>query len=177
MPKIRAVIFDCYSTIIDIKTDEHKENIYRYLPAYLQYYGMKIDSASLKLSLDQERERCLRATSESYPEAGLEVIFRNILNFQGQGSPFLAESCCKLFRVISREKPQLFSDSLPVLNELKKRLPAGSCFRRSEGFLYVKKAICWDLPPIFVMLLCQPTSVSGSLTPAFSRMALSRDRW
>ncbi|MDH5695211.1 MAG: HAD family hydrolase [Dehalococcoidia bacterium] len=120
MPKIRAVIFDCYSTLIDIKTNEEKEEVYNYLSLYLQYYGAKLDAGKLKSALNLEKGQYLRSKKERYPEIDLEIVFRNILSKEGLGNPFLAESCCKLLRVLSRERFQLFSDSLPVLEEMKK---------------------------------------------------------
>jgi len=120
MSKIRAVIFDCYSTLIDIKTNEKKEEGFHYLSLYLQYYGANFDAERLKSALHSEKERYLQTSAERYPEVDLEIVFRNILNNQGLDNPFLAESSCKLFRVLSRERFQLFPDSLPVLEEIKK---------------------------------------------------------
>ena len=54
MSKIRAVIFDCYSTLVDIKTDELKEEVLYYLSLYLQYYGARIDVRKLKSALDDK---------------------------------------------------------------------------------------------------------------------------
>ena len=120
MPKIRAVIFDCYSTLIDIKTDEAKEEIFRYLPLYLQYYGANISGADLKAAIAREKERYLQTKTERYPEVNLEIVFKRILEKEGLDNPFLAESCCKLFRLLSRERFQLFPDTLPVLSEMKR---------------------------------------------------------
>jgi len=112
MSKIRAVVFDCYSTLIDIKTNEQKNEIFHYLSLYLQYYGAKVDAAKLKSALDLERDRFMQSKAEQYPEIDLEVAFNNILREEGLGNPFLAESCCKLFRVLSRERFQLFPSVL-----------------------------------------------------------------
>jgi len=118
MSGIRAVIFDCYSTLVDIKTDESKPQIYRYLSLYLQYYGAQIEERTLKTMLKREKERYIRRKNERYPEVDLEVVFNNIVKKEGLNNPFLAESCCKLFRLLSRERFQLFPDSLPVLEEI-----------------------------------------------------------
>ena len=120
MPKLRAIIFDCYSTLVDIRTNEQKKEIFDYLSLYLQYYGVKIDTAKLKSGLDLEKEQYLSSVNERYPEIDLEIIFSNILKKNGLNNSFLTESCCKLFRVLSRERFQLFPDSLPVLEEMKK---------------------------------------------------------
>lgn len=111
MSEIRAVIFDCYSTLIDIKTDEQKDDIFNYLALYLQYYGAKIDAGHLRADIDLKREQHLKSKDEPYPEVDLEIIFKEILKEKGLNSPFLAESCCKLFRLLSRERFQLFPDS------------------------------------------------------------------
>jgi len=120
MSGIRAVVFDCYSTLIDIKTDEHKEEIYRYLSLYLQYYGVKMEARKLKLALELEKKHYLQSAKERYPEIDLEILFSNILKKEKLSNPFLTESCCRLFRALSRERLQLFPDSLPVLEEMKK---------------------------------------------------------
>ena len=120
MSKIRAVIFDCYSTLIDIKTNEQKDDILNYLALYLQYYGAKTDAGQLRADIELKREQYLKSKDEPYPEVDLEIIFGEILNEKGLSSPFLAESCCKLFRLLSRERFQLFPDSLPVLKDMRK---------------------------------------------------------
>jgi len=120
MPKIKAIIFDCYSTLIDIKTNEQKKEIFHYLSLYLQYYGVAINAGGLKSALDLERQQYLQHNEEPYPEIDIEIVFKNILKKQGLDNPFLVESCCKLFRVFSRERFQLFPDSLPVLEEMEK---------------------------------------------------------
>ena len=120
MPRIRAVIFDYYNTLIDIKTDEEKAEVFRYLSLYLQYYGVHLNEQSLRAALDHERKLYLKTKDEAYPEIDLEVVFSNILKKEGICSPFAAESCCKLFRLLSRERFQLFPDSIPVLKEIRK---------------------------------------------------------
>ena len=120
MPRIRAVIFDCYRTLVDIRTDESKLEVFRYLSQYLQYYGADVNERSLKSALKHEKERYLRSSEERYPEVDLEVIFERILRRKRLASPFMVESCCKLFRLLSRERFQLFPDSLPVLKEIRR---------------------------------------------------------
>ena len=121
MSKVRAVVFDCYSTLIDIKTDEEKGEIFHYISLYLQYYGAKLNAEGLKSALRLEREQYKYPREERYPEIDLEIVFRNVLKKEGLSNPFLAESCCKLLRVLSRERFQLFPDSLPVLEEMRNK--------------------------------------------------------
>ncbi len=120
MSKIRAVIFDCYSTLIDIRTNERKEEVFKYLSLYLQYYGARIDATKLKSALSLETKRYLQSREERYAEVDLEIVFKDILKKEGLENCFLAESCCKLLRVLSRERFGLFPDSIPVLKEMRR---------------------------------------------------------
>ncbi|MFA5374861.1 MAG: HAD family hydrolase [Dehalococcoidia bacterium] len=119
MSKIRAVIFDCYSTLIDIKTNEHKEEIFYYLSMYLEYYGLSITPEELRASIEQEKKRIIKQKKERYPEVDLELVFRAILRKEGSDDHHVAESCCKFLRVISIDQLQLFPDSVPVLKLMK----------------------------------------------------------
>jgi len=114
------VIFDCYSTLIEIKTDEEKEHVFRNLSLYLQYYGANMSAENLKAELELEKQRQIRAKKDQrYPEIDLELAFAGVLAKEELSNPFLAESCCKLFRLLSREHFQPFPDTLPVLREMK----------------------------------------------------------
>ena len=155
MPKIRAVIFDCYSTLIDIKTNEEKGEVFHYLSLYLQYYGAKMNAESLKSSLKLEREQYSHSKDERYPEIDIEIVFRNVLKKEGLDNPFLVESCCKLFRVLSREQFQLFPDSLPVLEEM-----------RQNGY---QLGIISDAQKVF----CLDEGEMLGLSPFFSRIIMS----
>lgn len=155
MPRIRAVVFDCYSTLIDIKTNEQKDEVFHYLSLYLQYYGAKMDARKLGLALDLGKKQCLQSAKERYPEIDLETVFRNILEKEGLANPFLAESCCKLFRALSRERFQLFPDSLPVLEEMKK-----------SGYPI---AVVSDAQKVF----CLEEGEMLGLTPFFSHVIMS----
>jgi putative hydrolase of the HAD superfamily len=138
MSKIRAVIFDCYGTLVDIRTDEGKDEIFYYLSLYLQYYGGTIDAEKLKSAFELEKEHYLRTSDERYPEVDLEVVFQNILRKEGMYCSTVAESCCKLQRLLSRDRFQLFPSTLPVLREMK----------RDGYFLAIvsdaQKAYCWE---------------------------------
>lgn len=121
MPRIRAVVFDCYGTLVDILTDEGKDEIFAHLSLYLRYYGAKINTATLKSLFQAEKEHYLNTREERYPEFDMAAVFQTILQMQDLNNPFLVESCCKLFRLVSRERFQLYPDSLTALKELKSR--------------------------------------------------------
>jgi len=120
MPEVRAVVFDHYGTLVDIWTNEGKPEIFRYLCLYLQYFGANLTPEKLRSSFDREKERYVKARNERYPEVDLEAVFKNILKKHQLGNPFLSESCCKLYRLFSLERIQLFPDTLPVLKEVRR---------------------------------------------------------
>jgi len=55
---------------------------------------------------------------EKHPEVNLVDVFENILKREGLNNSFLKKSCCKLFRILSRERLELFPDCIPVLKEM-----------------------------------------------------------
>ncbi len=120
MSKIRAVIFDLYGTLVDILTNEGKDEIYKILALYLQYYGAKVTGDQLRGSLGLEMDRMKKSDKERYPEVDLEEVFSRVLHKEGLDHPFMVESCCKLFRLLSRERFQLFPETLTILRELKR---------------------------------------------------------
>ena len=149
MSKVRAIIFDCYSTLIDIKTDEGKDELFHYLSIYLQYYGVKTDAEKLRAAFEQEKDQYLQSTKEAYPEIDIEMVFTNILKREGVSNPFLAESCCKLLRTLSRERFQLFEDSLPVLEEMKKNGYPLAIVSDAQKVFFVQEGEMLGLTPFF----------------------------
>lgn len=127
MPKIQAIVFDLYGTLVDINTDEDKNEIYNFLSLYLQYYDININSGKLKTAFENEKKNNLYSRHETFPEVSFEKVFDEIVkNAGGTPNSFLSKSCCKIFRIISRNSFQLFPDSIPVLREIKaKGYPIG----------------------------------------------------
>jgi putative hydrolase of the HAD superfamily len=119
VPKIRAIIFDLYGTLVDIYTNEDKKEVFDFLSLYLQYYDMRIEGGKLKEVFEAEKARNLAARNERYPEVNLQEVFEEVISRIGSSNSFLVKSCCKLYRILSREKFQLFPDSLPVLNQMR----------------------------------------------------------
>jgi putative hydrolase of the HAD superfamily len=119
VPKIQAIVFDLYGTLIDVYTNEDKKEIFDFLSLYLQYYDINIPSGKLKSAFESEKTDNLNSRHERYPEVNLQEVFEEILKREGSTNSFLVKSCCKLFRILSRERFQLFPDSLPVMIEMR----------------------------------------------------------
>jgi putative hydrolase of the HAD superfamily len=120
VPKIQAIVFDLYGTLIDISTNEDKNELYNFLSLYLQYYDINIPAGKLKAAFESEKAANLNSRHERFPEVNFQEIFEKILKREGSTNSYLVKSCCKLFRILSRERFQLFPDSIPVLKEIKK---------------------------------------------------------
>jgi putative hydrolase of the HAD superfamily len=84
-------------------------------------HEVDISTENLRLALVAEKERYFKTAYERYPIIDFEVVFSNVLKKEGFDNPFLVESCCKLFRLLSRERLELFSDSLFVVSEMKRK--------------------------------------------------------
>ena len=70
MPKIRAIVFDHYGTLVDIWTNEDKPEVFHYLALYLQYYGADIDAVR-GLLLEEARKHPLFLAD---PEPSVRVM-------------------------------------------------------------------------------------------------------
>ena len=139
MPGIRAVIFDCYGTLVDILTNEGKDEVFSQLSNYLHYYGSHTNTGVLKAVFYAEKERYLNTRGELFPEFDLEAVFRNILRREGLNNPFLVESCCKIFRMASRERFKLFSDTIPALKAIKSHgVPLAMLSNAQNVFFYAE---------------------------------------
>ncbi len=120
MPKVEALILDLYGTLVDVSTNEGKNEIYDFLSTYLSYYDVNIDSGRLRSVFELEKAQNMASRHEKYPEVNLVDVFENILKREGLNNSFLKKSCCKLFRILSRERLELFPDCMPVLKEMDK---------------------------------------------------------
>jgi putative hydrolase of the HAD superfamily len=119
MPEVQAIVFDLYGTLIDISTNEDKSSLYEFLSLYLQYYDINLPPAKLKSEFEREKAANLISRGERFPEVDFQEVFEEVIKKEGNPNSFLVKSCCKLFRILSRERFQLFPDSLPVLKEMK----------------------------------------------------------
>ena len=55
---IKGIIFDCYNTLIDIKTDDASVDTYRQVSNWLIYQGVKIDPEELMAEYKKKSFEC-----------------------------------------------------------------------------------------------------------------------
>jgi putative hydrolase of the HAD superfamily len=114
VPKVEALLFDLYGTLVDVSSNEDKNEIYDFLSEYMRYYDVNNDSSRLRSVFESEKAQNMASRHEKNPEVNLVDVFENILKREGLNNSFLKKSCCKLFRVLSRERLDLFPDCIPV---------------------------------------------------------------
>jgi putative hydrolase of the HAD superfamily len=127
---LRAIIFDINGTLIDIETDEGRDDMYRALARFLTFQGIEVGWRELRdLYFDTVR-RQLDGSPEPHPDGDVPAAWAEIIerkaSAQTRALPaekfrqlplFLAE----MQRALSRVRLQLFPDVRPVLDRLRPR--------------------------------------------------------
>jgi putative hydrolase of the HAD superfamily len=128
--KIKAVLFDVNGTLVDIKTDEGMEEIYRGISHYLSYQGIEIHRWEMRDLYFNIMDRQRKNGGQKFPEFDAVGIFRTIIEELStdytrallketleQMPLFLAQ----LFRGISLRYLELYPGVKEVLDELQTR--------------------------------------------------------
>lgn len=102
---IKAVVFDLYGTLVDIKTDEDNESLW-------QEFGEQVGKEGKQLKSDYIR---LVAEKESLLEDGGEIDLEEVFNELG-----IASSMIYTFRTLSREKLHLYDGVKELIEHLAK---------------------------------------------------------
>jgi hypothetical protein len=142
---VKGVMFDCYKTLIDIKTDEKDLKTYESVSRWLMYHGVNISPQDL---MNEYRWRCkeeLERRGEWHCELKVEDVFSKICRQHAswpinditvgiEAAPLQGCLCnaCGLFpRAYDFWKAE--------------RLSAGNSFKRPEGFLRAGAPAAWPL--------------------------------
>lgn len=81
---IKAVFFDLYGTLIDIRTDEQDICVYAVISRYFQYHSVRIGAELLKREYFEEIEQFLKRSGEVYPEVDVNKAFYSIMHRYGK---------------------------------------------------------------------------------------------
>ena len=117
---IKAIFFDLYGTLIDIRTDEQDPWVYATLARYFQYHSVKIGAEELKRAYFEEIERYLRQSKEVYPEVDVYKIFHAIMHRYGNRwypKNVIVDSAM-LFRSLTIRQFGLFPHLFEILTEV-----------------------------------------------------------
>lgn len=84
----KAVLFDLYGTLIDIKTDERDPSVYEVLSGFLSYHGVIVTPDDLMAAFFSGVRKGLEESSEVFPEIDVVRVFEEILfRFSGRRHP------------------------------------------------------------------------------------------
>jgi putative hydrolase of the HAD superfamily len=118
---IKGIIFDCYNTLIDIRTDEDSVETYRQVSNWLIYQGVKIDADELKSEYKKMVKEELESRWETYPDIKVELVFGKICKQHAiwdiDESAAGAKTACA-FRSASLRHFRAFHQSVRLLKEL-----------------------------------------------------------
>ncbi len=120
--KIKAVVSDVYTTLIDIKTDEDNKGPYRTLASYLKYYGVYLSADELKWFFFEKKALQKKRSKETYPEVDYRLIWGDILRenqYAGADAAAIVPDVVKLHRALTVEKIKLYRGVFEALADLK----------------------------------------------------------
>jgi putative hydrolase of the HAD superfamily len=120
---IKGILFDIYGTLIDIETDESRDDIYRGIAHYLTYQGIYLHRGEVRDRYYQIVKQQKELRDEEYPEINVEAIWNTFLEQEGIKAHHdrrkLALILAQFYRGISRTRFQLYPDVKKVLDELR----------------------------------------------------------
>lgn len=118
---IEGVLFDCYNTLIDIRTDESAMDTWGTVSGWLAYQGVSIDPEALKYEYRRLCRKRIEKAGEEHPEIKIEKVFRDIC-YQYRiwkiDEKKLGRRAARTFRAASIRRKQVFPESLRLLDHL-----------------------------------------------------------
>jgi putative hydrolase of the HAD superfamily len=133
----KAILFDLYGTLLDIKTDEHELRPWEILVSFLRYRGLRITPREMQQEYFRSVDESLNESREDHPDIDVGHVFGTILEKHGVATtPELQRIVAQLFRSLTIKRFRLFPESLPVLEGLaKKRFRLGLVTDSQEPYV------------------------------------------
>lgn len=118
---IKSIIFDFYGTLVDIHTNEEKEEVWKKFALYFSYYVGSVEPISLRKTYDSLVSNFLENyTNTDYPEINLVHVYKKLFHIYGyQASEENILDLAKVFRMLSTEYIRLYPHTLALLKWLK----------------------------------------------------------
>ncbi len=123
--KPRVLLFDCYNTLLDIRTDEHDPTVWSQLARFLSYQRITIDSTTLHDAYFMHMRAMQQSSSEQYPEIDIIEIFNRVLAAHGHDGTQLQPQLAQLFRGLTICHLRPFLDTLTSVKRLQRRYTLG----------------------------------------------------
>lgn len=120
-------IFDLYGTLVDIRTDENKEELWEKLSLFYAFYGAVYTPEELARSykrltgeMTAGHEALRRDSHEAFPEIRIEEVFRALFEEKGiaPDEPLVCHAG-QFFRILSMEFIRLYDGTEEMLSAVK----------------------------------------------------------
>jgi len=123
----KAVFFDLYGTLIDIRTDENDPWVYSVLSQYLTYHAITVDPEELKKAYFEGIRQYLTQSTETYPEVDIYKVFDDFMHKYGHEkySRQIVLDTILLFRSLTIRQFGAFQGLYDILVSLGKRYKVG----------------------------------------------------
>ena len=131
MKQYKNYIFDFYGTLVDIKTDETKLELWEHLAALYNSFGCSYRPRQLKSLFDaiisEEEVFLIGSSPHNFVEINLETVFIRLLTdakqtrkTQNQPADLktFGQMVASIFRVLSRERLETYPNTLDTLSKL-----------------------------------------------------------
>ena len=124
---LQAVLFDFYNTLIEIRTDEGRDEVWEKLARFLRYRRVEADPASMRRAYFSRVEHFKNDRPEEHAEIDVVGIFGEMLNEMGcrQENTSFPEEVTQLFRTLSIVRFAPFPETFMCLEALHKRFKLG----------------------------------------------------
>jgi len=123
---IKAVLFDLYGTLIDIRTDEDDCAVYDSLARFLAYRGVIIGPSELRDRYTAGIREQLVTSRETFPDVDVTDVFKSILR-KGGSKPTdeSVVTAATLFRALTIRRFGVFPGVMEALSSLGKQYRLG----------------------------------------------------
>ena len=120
-------IFDLYGTLVDIRTDENKPEIWEKLSLFYRFYGAEYTPEDLKeayettvCKMTEGSCRIRNDSHEAYPEIRIEEVFQRLFEKKGiSAGKELALHAGQFFRILSIDHLRLYEGTKDMLSAVK----------------------------------------------------------
>jgi putative hydrolase of the HAD superfamily len=132
----KAILFDFYGTLINVKTDEHDIQPWYVLASFLHYQGAKVSEYELQTMYFNCVQENLDKSTEPHPDVNVIHIFRDILTRLAVKHPQRLElTMAQLLRSLTIKKFDLYPETFEVLTALAKKFRLGMVSDSQEAYI------------------------------------------
>ncbi len=121
----KAVLFDFYATLLDVKTDEDDPRVWDGVAGYVSQTAGPVDSWALRHAYESRLRRQLSTSAEQYPEVQVTDAMRDALAETCGHLPVPVDPILGVFRSLSMRRFRVFPDTVSVLEHLRQRYRLG----------------------------------------------------